>query len=104
MLRTDRRSRVEKGLRFRKIGDARWLTGRAERMSRSHLLFTTVESVEVGDKLELVLLEEREQARSHDVQSGEVVRRVLMNWPNLDILIGVRLADDDVRPPFDAAA
>jgi hypothetical protein len=95
--RDGRQIRAGKWLQFRKIGESHWVKGQAERVTRSRLLFTTAESVEVGDNLELVLPGGGEETRSRSVRSGEVVRRILMNWPNLDILIGVRLRSN-VRP------
>ncbi len=104
VIRADRRSPAEKWLQFRRIGGDHWSTARTERVSRSRVLFTTTESVEVGDELELVLFECQQDSQFSAKRSGKVVRRILMNWPNLDILIDVRLEGETSRRSVDLAA
>jgi PilZ domain-containing protein len=86
---------VDKAVKFRVQGSVTWRLGRTRNLSRSGLLFACDQSLEVGAILELVLLDH--DGRGQEIEGklclGEVVRRVLMDWPEVDLLIAVRFLE-----------
>ncbi len=86
---------VEKSIKFRRHGSVQWHPGQTRNLSRSGLLFACDKDLAVGSVVELVLLD-------HDLNGlwtegrpchAEVVRRVLMAWPDVGLLVGVRFLD-----------
>jgi PilZ domain len=87
---------VDKSVKFRPQGRADWQSGRTLNLSRSGLLFACEEPVAVGTVIELVLLDQDLQGRFIEAPNScfaEVVRRVLMAWPDVGLLLGVRFMD-----------
>jgi hypothetical protein len=84
------RSPVDQSLRFRVLDENAWRVGRTINVSKSGMLFTSHEPLEIGTVLEL------------DFRSGEpgprrgvVVRRVLMRWPDLNPLAAIRFLEEE---------
>ncbi len=87
---------VDKSVKFRPQGAAVWQSGRTRNLSRSGLLFACEEPVDIGTVIELVLLDQDLNGRLIEANScfAEVVRRVLMAWPDVGLLLGVRFLED----------
>ena len=90
------RSPVDQCLRFRLQDEDRWRNGRTVNVSRSGLLFSSAQSLEIGTVLE-INLELQELVGSENLRHGVVVRRVLMAWPDVDTLVAIRFMDDRSR-------
>lgn len=87
----DSRSPVDQCLRFRLQDEDQWRIGRTVNISRSGMLFSSLEQVEVGTILEIELQEQQ------DPLTGMVVRRVLMAWPDLTAQVAIRFLKSPVR-------
>jgi PilZ domain len=86
---------VEKSIKFRSHGSVQWHPGQTRNLSRSGLLFTCDEDLAVGSVVELVLLDQDLNGHSAEGRPchAEVVRRVLMAWPDIGVLVGARFLD-----------
>jgi PilZ domain-containing protein len=91
------RSPVDQCLRFRLQDEDRWRNGRTVNVSRSGLLFSSAQSLEIGSVVE-INLNLRQLIGSENVRYGVVVRRVLMAWPDINALVAIRFIEDDRRP------
>ncbi len=83
---------VDKSMKFRPHGTLVWQPGRTRNLSRSGLLFACGDPLDVGTVLELVMLDKDWCGRSIEGTPcrAQVVRRVLMAWPEIGLLVGVR--------------
>ena len=87
------RSPVDQCLRFRLQDEDRWRNGRTVNVSRSGLLFSSAQSLEIGTVVE-INLDLQELVGSENLRYGVVVRRVLMAWPDVDTLVAIQFMDD----------
>ncbi len=86
---------VEKSIKFRSHGSVHWHPGQTRNLSRSGLLFACDNDLAVGTVVELVLLEQdlNGQWTEGRLCHAEVVRRVLMAWPDIGLLVGARFLE-----------
>lgn len=91
------RSPVDQCLRFRLQDEDRWRNGRTVNVSRSGLLFSSAQSLEIGTVVE-INLNLQELVGRENLRYGVVVRRVLMAWPDVNALVAIQFMEDDVRP------
>jgi hypothetical protein len=77
-----------------------WHEGRTVNISRSGLLFTCDQVLEVGTELELFILfpqGDGSAPKPLHVCRGHVVRRVLMQWPDLSTSVAIQFASAQVQ-------
>lgn len=94
------RSPVDQCLRFRLQDEDRWRYGRTVNVSRSGLLFSSAQSLEIGTVVEFNL-DLQNVVGCENLRYGVVVRRVLMAWPDVDTLVAIQFMEDRSRagPP-----
>ncbi len=87
---------VDKIVQFRQSEDVDWHFGRTRNISRSGLLFSSSAYLQVGSVIEVQL----RQADGHLCFPehggrclGQVVRRVLMSWPEVVPLFAIRFVE-----------
>jgi hypothetical protein len=87
------RFELDKLVQFRQPGAA-WQLGRTRNLSRSGLLFSCEEALEVGATIELCLLDQDVRGRSFSGQLclAQVVRLAAPPFPEAGLLIGIRFA------------
>ena len=90
------RSPVDQCLLFRLQDEDNWRNGRTVNVSRSGLLFSSAQSLEVGTVVEIDL-DLQQLIGCENVRFGVVVRRVLMAWPDLNALVAIRFLEDSAR-------
>ncbi len=93
MLGVEPRSIVNKAVSFRPLGETPWRTGRTRNLSRSGLLFGCNESLEIGSLVEVSLADD--DSSESQLCCGRVVRRVLMAWPEVEVLIAIAFVKCD---------
>jgi len=88
---------VDKLIRFRPHGSPTWQLGRTRNLSRSGLLFSCEQPVEVGAAIELLLLDQdvSGQVITGQVCIGQVVRQAPPPFPEAGLLIGIRFLQVD---------
>lgn len=89
---------VDKIVQFRQPEDAEWHFGRTRNISRSGLLFSSSVYLQIGSVIEV-------QLRHPDGHLwfpepgrrcvGQVVRRVLMSWPEVVPLFAIRFTEGE---------
>lgn len=86
---------VDTSIKFRIHETADWQLGRTRNLSRSGLLFAYDQSLEIGTVLELALVNHDWQGQEIEGRfcSGQVVRRVLMTWLEVGILVAIRFLE-----------
>ncbi len=83
---------VNKMVNFRPWGERRWRIARSRNISRSGLLFACNDPLEIGSVVEVSLGDDKSNA---DLHCGRVVRRVLMAWPEVEVLIAISFVKCD---------
>lgn len=89
---------VDKIVQFRVLGQSDWHFGRARNLSRSGMLFSCNACPGVGCLVEIQLLDV-DQGLGLQVTGarclGQVVRRVLMSWPDVVPLVAIRFMEEE---------
>jgi hypothetical protein len=80
-------------LRYRLEGHRKWSSGEGINISKSGLLFSANEMLEVSAKLEIIFQASGVAVLSSGIRKALVVRRILSNWPETRVLFGVRFGD-----------
>jgi len=80
-------------LRYRLEGQQKWRSGEGINISKSGLLFSSNEMLEVSGKLEIIFQASGAALLSSSTCKALVVRRTLSNWPETRALYGVRFDD-----------
>jgi hypothetical protein len=74
-------------------GQQEWSPGEGINISKSGLLFSSNEMLEVAAKLEIIFQASGAALLSSSTRKAFVVRRSLSNWPETRVLFGVRFGD-----------
>lgn len=80
-------------LRYRLEGRQGWSSGEAINISKSGLLFSSDETLDVAAKLEIIFQASGVALLRSSTRKALVVRRMLSNWPETRVLLGVRFGD-----------
>ena len=80
-------------LRYRLEGKKDWSPGEGINISKSGLLFSSNEMLEVAARLEIIFQASGAALLSSSTRKALVVRRMLSNWPETRALFGVRFGD-----------
>ncbi len=89
---------VEKIIEFHSPGDTGWRFGKTRNVSRSGLLFSCGAYLPLGSLVYIRLADDIGDVSLHVAgqrRVGQVVRRVLMSWPDVVHLFGIRFVDED---------
>ncbi len=89
---------VDKIVQFRVLGQPDWHFGRTRNLSRSGLLFSCNACPEVGCVVEIQLLDADQELRLQVTGGrclGQVVRRVLMSWPEVVPQVAIRFMQEE---------
>ncbi len=87
---------VDKIVQFRQPKELEWRSGRTRNLSCSGLLFSSVAYISVGSVVELRLIDmdgNISLPRPGEGCIGQVVRRVLMSWPEVVPLFAIRFLE-----------
>ncbi len=87
---------VDKIVQFRQPDEAEWHAGRTRNLSRSGLLFSSFAYLSIGSVVELCLMDmdgKISLPRAGERCVGQVVRRVLMSWPEVVPVFAVRFLE-----------
>lgn len=89
---------LDKIVQFRRSGDLDWHVGRTRNISRSGLLFSSSAYLPVGSVIEVQLRHPDghlcfPEAGGHCL--GQVVRRVLMSWPEVVPLFAIQFTEGE---------
>ncbi len=87
---------VDKIIQFHRPEEMEWRTGRTRNLSHSGLLFSSAAYLSVGSVVEVQLVDmdgKISLPRPGQRCIGQVVRRVLMSWPEVVPLIAIRFLE-----------
>jgi hypothetical protein len=98
-----KRFEIEVPVMYRAKGESEWRTGKSKNISRTGVMFVAEDSIPVGTELEIHIVlngmaapqPEAEPATTPVACKGEVVRNVLVPWPEVFPTIGARFSDHD---------
>jgi hypothetical protein len=76
--------------RYRRPGDQEWAPGETVNISESGLLFASDELLEVDTRLEITFQTSGDIILERSTRGAAVVRRVLSNWPDTQLMFGAR--------------
>ncbi len=96
MSNVEPRIAVDKVVQFRRPDEAQWRSGRTRNLSRSGLLFSSAAYLNVGSVVEVRLVDTDGKIslpRPGQRCLGQVVRRVLMSWPEVVPLFAIRFLE-----------
>jgi PilZ domain len=90
--RVDRAQRysLQVPLRYRLVGQQDWSTGETINLSESGILFSTENLLEINARLEITFQTTGNPLLSSSTRLAQVVRRVLINWPETRPAFGTR--------------
>ncbi len=98
-----KRFELQVPVHYRAKGEAEWRTGRSKNISRSGVMFVAEEALPVGTELEIrIVLQGTVEAEpskqpaskaSPVACTGEVVRTVLVPWPEVFPAVGAKFND-----------
>ncbi len=74
-------------MEFRPRGASNWHRGRVENLTSSEVLFACHEPLDIGSEVEIRVFEKESGNRAKRIQVGKIVRRVLMTWPDVGLLM-----------------
>ena len=88
----DRATRREMRLpfRYRRTSQEEWSPGETVNISESGLLFSSNELLEVDTRLEITFQTSGDIILERSTRGAAVVRRVLSNWPDTQLMFGAR--------------
>jgi PilZ domain len=88
----DRAARREMRLpfRYRRNSQEEWSPGETVNISESGLLFSSNELLEVDTRLEITFQTSGDIILERSTRGAAVVRRVLSNWPDTQLMFGAR--------------
>jgi hypothetical protein len=88
----DRASRREMRIpfRYRRPGQEDWSPGETVNVSESGLLFSSNELLDVDTRLEITFQTSGAVILERSTRGAAVVRRILSNWPETQLLFGAR--------------
>src|SRR5690242_15742926 len=87
--RAERRS-LRIPFRYRRPGDHEWSPAETVNISESGLLFASDELLEVDTRLEITFQTSGEIILERSTRGAAVVRRILSNWPDTQLMFGAR--------------
>lgn len=76
--------------RYRRPGNEEWSLGETLNISESGLLFSSNELLELDARLEITFQTSGEIILERSTRGAAVVRRILSNWPETQLLFGAR--------------
>ena len=76
--------------RYRRPGHEEWSPGQTVNISESGLLFASDELLEVDTRLEITFQTSGDIILERSTRGAAVVRRVLSNWPDTQLMFGAR--------------
>lgn len=79
-------------LRYRLQGQDDWSRGETVNISQSGVLFSGNELLEVDSRLEITFQTSGEPLLQRSTRAATVVRRVLSNWPETQLMFGARFS------------
>lgn len=89
---------VDKIVQFRPPEETEWRFGRTRNLSRSGLLFSSSAYLQVGSLVEIQLLDTDGNVclpEPGQRRIGQVVRRLLMSWPEVVPLFAIRFLEEE---------
>lgn len=98
---------VDNIVQFRRSEEKQWHLGRTRNISRSGMLFSSSTHLQLGCLIEIRLLKANGDIWLPEAGQrciGEVVRQVLMSWPDVFPLFGIRFLKGQPRDIEHAAA
>lgn len=76
--------------RYRRPGHEEWSPAETVNISESGLLFASDELLEVDTRLEITFQTSGEIILERSTRGAAVVRRILSNWPDTQLMFGAR--------------
>jgi PilZ domain len=77
-------------LRYRIRGEQEWSTGQTVNLSETGVLFSSELLLEINDRLEITFQTSGPPLLNSSTRLAQVVRRVLVNWPETRPAFGAR--------------